>query len=171
MQADAYDRSDLISMLFRETDRTQRMKTSLCLVAFSIVELDELHRLHGTAISDDAVRQTIERTTRLLRSYDLLGRTAFNQVLIALPGCDTFNGTALAGRIQMKVFATPFIVARQLTRLSACFGIARSGGRSPIIVLREAESALQSAREHGPNSIQIFDDRKRQQAHPHPVAT
>ena len=32
----AYDRPTLLSILFRETDRVQRMKTALCLILFGI---------------------------------------------------------------------------------------------------------------------------------------
>jgi hypothetical protein len=42
-------------------------------------------------------------------------------------------------------------------RLSACFGIASSHGRSPVVVLREAEEALLVAKAAGPESIQCFD--------------
>jgi hypothetical protein len=43
-------------------------------------------------------------------------------------------------------------------RLSACFGVASSHGRSPVVVLREAEQALQWAKAEGPESIQFFGD-------------
>jgi hypothetical protein len=47
-------------------------------------------------------------------------------------------------------------VAGETIRLSACFGLAVSNGRSPLVVLREAEQALLFARSAGPESIQCF---------------
>jgi two-component system, cell cycle response regulator len=153
MLADAYDRADLISALFRETDRAQRMKTPLSLISFCIVELDQINHQFSAAACDDAIRQISERTTRLLRSYDLLGRLAFNELFLALPGCDSFNAATLAERLRIHVFAAPFHAAQQQIPLSACFGIASSNGRSPIVVLREAQRAMQSAEAKGPGSI------------------
>jgi hypothetical protein len=47
-------------------------------------------------------------------------------------------------------------VAGEAIRLSACFGIAASHGRSPLVVLREAEKALEWAKAAGPESIQCY---------------
>jgi two-component system, cell cycle response regulator len=154
--ANAYDRADLISALFRETDRAQRMKTTLSLIVFCIVELSEVKNQQGAAACDEAIRQISERATRLLRSYDLLGRLAFNEFLVALPGCDGFNAATLAERLRIHIFTAPFYADQVQIPLSGCFGVASSNGRSPIVVLREAESAMQSASAKGPGSIHCF---------------
>jgi hypothetical protein len=52
--------------------------------------------------------------------------------------------------------AVPYQVAGEVIRLSACYGIAASHGRSPVVVLREAEKALEWARAAGPETIQCF---------------
>ena len=68
--------------------------------------------------------------------------------MLVLPGCSALNARTLAERLRDEVFAMHRggLAARRL-RLKACFGVASSGGRSPFVVLREAESALQRA--HG----------------------
>jgi diguanylate cyclase (GGDEF)-like protein len=149
-----YNRAALLSMLFRETDRVQRMKTSLCLLLFDIDDFGHWNSRLGTDICDDLLCQAVVRTTRLLRSYDLFGRVGKDEFLVVLPGCATDNAMMLAERLRLDVFSTPFHVGTQAIRLSACFGIASSEGRSPVVVLREAEQALQKAKEEGPESIQ-----------------
>ena len=64
----------------------------------------------------------------------------------------------LAERIRLDVFCSPFRVGGDSVRLSACVGIASSQGRSPVVVLREAEQALQWARTAGPESIQCYGE-------------
>jgi GGDEF domain-containing protein len=64
----------------------------------------------------------------------------------------------LADRLRTDVFSTPFRVEGESIRLSACFGIASSHGRSPVLVLREAEQALERARQAGPENIQCYGD-------------
>jgi diguanylate cyclase (GGDEF)-like protein len=149
-----YNRAALLSMLFRETDRVQRMQTSLCLLLFDIDDFGHWNSRLGTEICDDLLCQTVARTTRLLRSYDLFGRVGKDEFLVVLPGCATDNAMMLAERLRLDVFSTPFHVGTQAIRLSACFGIASSEGRSPVVVLREAEQALQAAKDEGPESIQ-----------------
>jgi GGDEF domain-containing protein len=81
-----------------------------------------------------------------------------DEFLLVLPGCSAVNAVLLAERMRVDVFCTPFRVGSDVVRLSACFGIASSQGRSPVVVLREAEQALQWARTAGPESIQCFGD-------------
>ena len=153
-----YNRETILSMLFRETDRVQRMKSSLCVILFDIDDFGHWNSRLGSADCDGLLRQTVARAGRLLRSYDLLGRAGKDEFLIGLPGCTTVNAQMLVERLRSEVFSTPFRVAGEAIRLSACFGIATSLGRSPLVVLREAEQALQTAKAAGPESIQCAEE-------------
>jgi two-component system cell cycle response regulator len=156
----AYNREALLAMLFRETDRVQRMHGSLCLVLLDIDDFGHWNSRLGADACDELLVQVAARTTRLLRSYDLLGRPGMDAFVVVLPGCTLDNAVMLAERLRMDVFSVPFHVAGESIRLSACFGIALSNGRSPVVVLREAEQALQRAREAGPETIECFADRE-----------
>jgi diguanylate cyclase (GGDEF)-like protein len=149
-----YNRDALLTMMFRETDRVQRTKSSLCLVLFDIDDFGHWNSLFGGEICDELLCQVAARTRRLLRSYDLLGRPGLDEFLVVLPSCDPANAMMLAERLRLDVFSEPFRVDGESIRLSACFGLAASYGRSPVVVLREAEQALGRARAAGPESIQ-----------------
>ena len=161
-----YNRETLLAMLFRETDRVQRMKSSLCMILFDIDDFGHWNSRLGSDACDDLLCQVVGRTTRLLRSYDLLGRPGMDEFLVALPGCTPVNAVMLAERLRVDVFCSPFRVGGESIRLSACFGIASSQGRSPVVVLREAEQALQSAKAAGPESIHCFNDSQYSSAAP-----
>jgi diguanylate cyclase (GGDEF)-like protein len=149
-----YNRETMLSMLFRETDRVQRMKGSLCVILFDIDDFGHWNSRLGTEACDELLCQVAARSTRLLRSYDLLGRPGKDEFLMALPGCGSEHAVMMAERLRDDVFTTPFHVGGGAIRLSACFGIASSMGRSPVVVLREAEQALLAAKADGPESIQ-----------------
>jgi two-component system, cell cycle response regulator len=153
-----YNREALLAMLFRETDRVQRLNSSLCLVLFDIDDFGHWNSRLGADACDELLCQAAARTTRLLRSYDLLGRPGMDEFLVVLPGCSMANAMLLAERLRMDVFSSAFRVGGESIRLSACFGLASSHGRSPVVVLREAEEALERARSAGPESIQCFGD-------------
>jgi diguanylate cyclase (GGDEF)-like protein len=161
-----YNRETMLSMLFRETDRVQRMQNSLCILLFDIDDFGHWNSRLGSEICDELLRQVATRTTRLLRSYDLLGRAGKDEFFLALPGCDSKNAVSMAERLCAEVFATPFRVNGEAIRLSACFGIASSLGRSPVVVLRESEEALQLAKAEGPESIQCAGECPRPAAAP-----
>ncbi|MGB6742028.1 MAG: diguanylate cyclase [Terracidiphilus sp.] len=153
-----FNREALLTALFRETDRVQRLNGSMCLILFDIDDFGHWNSRLGIELCDELLRQVATRTGRLLRSYDLLGRPGMDEFLVALPGCSFANALMLVERLRADVFSVPFRVSGESIRLSACFGMASSQGRSPVVVLREAEEALQSAKAAGPESIQIFGD-------------
>lgn len=151
-----FNRQSLLAMLFRETDRVQRLKSSLCVILFDIDDFGHWNSRLGSAICDELLCQIVVRATRLLRSYDLIGRPGKDEFLLALPGCGPADAVMLAQRFRSDVFSSPFHVEGESIRLSACFGISSSLGRSPVVILREAEQALQRAKDAGPESIQCF---------------
>jgi diguanylate cyclase (GGDEF)-like protein len=153
-----YNRETMLAMLFRETDRVQRMKSSLCVILFDIDDFGHWNSRLGTEACDELLCQVVGRSTRLLRSYDMLGRPGKDEFLMALPGCSSVNAVLMAERLRSDVFSAPFRVGGDAIRLSACFGIASSLGRSPVVVLREAEQALLVAKAMGPESIQCSGD-------------
>jgi len=153
-----YNREAMLSLLFRETDRVQRLNGALCVMAMDIDDFGHWNAELGREACDGLLGEVSTRTGRLLRSYDLLGRTGADAFLLALPGCGVANASLLAERLRMEVFGEPFqAVAGSKgavsVRLTASFGIAASGGRSPVVVLREAERALEQARQAGPDTI------------------
>jgi len=153
-----YNREAILSMLFRETDRVQRTGSPLSLLLLDIDDFSGWNSRLGKEACDDLLCQVAGRLTRLLRSYDLLGRIGNDEFLLGLPGCEPANAVRLAERIRAEVFCTMFQVGEESSRLSACIGIAFSQGRSPVVVLREAVQALGWARQAGPESIQCWDN-------------
>jgi two-component system cell cycle response regulator len=153
-----YNRETLLSMLHRETDRSQRLKSSLCMILFDIDDFGHWNTRLGAEICDDLLGQVASRAARLLRSYDLIGRVGKDEFLIGLPGCSEVNAVLLAERMRYEIFSVPFQVNEEAIRLSACFGVTSSQGRDPMVVLREAEEALVCAKEAGPETIHCAGD-------------
>lgn len=151
-------RDALLSMLFRETDRVQRMKSCVSLILLDLDDFGHWNRRLGRESCDELLCQVARRTVRLLRSYDLFGRAGHDEFLAILPGCRVADTIMLAERLRTDVFAAPFEIAGDAVRASACFGISSSEGRSPLVVLRQAEQALHRARQAGPDSIECFSN-------------
>jgi diguanylate cyclase (GGDEF)-like protein len=159
----ALHRETMLTMLFRETDRVQRLHGSLCLMLFAIDDFAYWNSELDRDACDGLLREAAARTMRMQRSYDLLGRTGKDEFLLALPGCSTINAAMLAERMRQEVFGESFMVPDGPEnsipiRLTACFGIASSQGRSPVVVLREAKLALALSRQSGPDSIRCTSE-------------
>lgn len=151
-----WNREALMGLIFQETDRVQRMRTALSLLLFDLDEFSRINLDYGYEAGDRILTELANRFRRQLRSYDLIGRCGEDEFLLALPGCSRENALMLAERIRDTILTHPFAVGSDATTLTASFGIAASGGRSPLVVLQEAEQALAEAKSAGKNCARCF---------------
>jgi GGDEF domain-containing protein len=144
---------DLVSALFCETDRAQRLRMPLALIHIGFSDWVSRQSTLEDARYEEVVRLIDVRFKRFLRCYDSVGRMADGEFILVLPGCGLFNARTLAERLRDGVFGAPFEAGGQQVQLDPCFGVVSSGGRSPFVVLREARKALQRAQGTAPASI------------------
>ena len=140
------DRDELISILFRETDRAQRMKTPLSLIHCGICDGQRWQSELGSPSLEVAMSAIAVRIIRLLRCYDSVGKVGAGELVLILPGCNNSDATKMAERLRTEVFGSSVPIGQNQLIFTACFGVVTSGGRSPIVVLRDAERALALAR-------------------------
>ncbi|HEX4310366.1 MAG TPA: GGDEF domain-containing response regulator [Acidobacteriaceae bacterium] len=148
-----WNREALLSLVFQETDRVQRMKTPLSLMVLDLDDFSRINHDYGYETGDAVLIELATRFRRQLRTYDLIGRSGEDEFLLALPGCNLEEAVLLAGRIRDNILGRPFPVDNETTSLTASVGIAISHGRSPLVVLREAERALAEAKLSGKNCV------------------
>lgn len=147
------NRDEVVAALFCETDRAQRMQSSLSVIQIAIEN-------GGQYSSGEEVYRVVDeiakRITRLLRTYDSIGQLARDTLLLILPGCTGIHAAALAERLKTEIFGIPVCAEGTKSCLTACFGVVSSGGRSPFIVMRDAARTLHNARAAGPGTIECL---------------
>ncbi len=151
-----WNRESLLNLLFPETDRVQRMRTPLTLLLLDLDHFAQINAEFGYETGDKILQELANRFRRFLRSYDLIGRCGEDEFLIALPGCTADQAAMMALRLKQTVLQKPFAAGRDMVTLTASMGIAQSKGRSPLVVLREAERALREAKGSGRNAIREY---------------
>lgn len=151
-----WNRESLLNQLFSETDRVQRMRTPLTLLLLDLDRFGTVNFEYGYETGDKILQELANRFRRFLRSYDLIGRCGEDEFLIALPGCTAEQARSMAARLKQTVLQKPFAAGRDMLTLTASMGIAQSKGRSPLVVLREVERALQDAKASGRNAVREY---------------
>lgn len=149
-------RDEFMSALFCETDRAQRLKMPLAVIAVGFSECDRRESEPEQIGEDAAETLMVARIAGILRCYDSVGKWAEGEFLLLLPGCTITHARTLAERLRDEVFAVPVEAGGRELCVKVYFGVASSGGRSPFVVLREAQSALQEARAAGPGSVRCL---------------
>lgn len=151
----AWRREAILDLIFKETDRVQRMQTPVSILLLDVDKFTDLNLKYNSNVADMLLKLLANRLRRQLRSYDALGRYADDEFVVVLPGCSAAEAAVKAERIRLAVANRPFIVHGNEIPITACLSVAASSGRSPLIVLREAERALTLAKQQGPNSIHV----------------
>jgi two-component system cell cycle response regulator len=151
-------REAMLDFLLKETDRVQRIHTTMSVALLQVDGFSEVNTRYGFKVGDKLLQLLVSRLRQQLRSYDLIGRYAGDEFLFAFPGCTGKDAEMKAKRICEVVARRPFNIADHVVSIMACVGVAESLGRSPLIVLREAEQALSLARHVGPNTVHYFGE-------------
>ncbi len=157
-------REAVLDLIFKETDRVQRLQSPLSIILLDIDGFSGLNLKYSSNNADKLLKSLVNRLRRQLRSYDMVGRYADDEFIIAVPGCTSADAEAKAERIRLAIAKRPFTVEGNEFFLTASIGVAGSLGRSPLVVLREAERALSLAKQQGPNQVRFFSDLRAQQS-------
>jgi two-component system cell cycle response regulator len=143
-------------MLFQETDRVQRLRTPMSLLLLDVDRFSALNQRYGCVLGDKVLPLLVSRVRNQLRSYDSLGRVDEDAFLLALPGCVLQHAEQQANRLRQSIARRPFVMEGVEVQVTASFGAAESLGRSPLVVLREAERALAMAKQKGRNCVVAY---------------
>jgi diguanylate cyclase (GGDEF)-like protein len=132
------------------------MKTPLTLLLLDLDGFSRVNLEYGYEAGDNVLREMANRFRRHLRSYDLIGRCGEDEFLLGLPGCSSEHAVSMSERMVKSVFHKLFDVGYETVSITVSIGLSQSRGRSPLVVLREAERALADAKLAGRNCIRSY---------------
>ena len=153
-------RDETLSALFCETDRAQRMKMPLALIAVGLADWARAESEPGEPVSPAAANaHRGANQPGLLRCYDSVGQMGRGRIhSVCCRDAPLRNARTLAERLRDEVFACRWRPGGGKMRVKACFGVRRVGAASPFVVLRETSiKHCRSARIAGRGFDQMFD--------------
>lgn len=130
-------------------------------VAVAVLDLDQFRLINdslGHAMGDQVIVLVAERLKSSLRSGDTLARLGADEFALMLD--DAGDLTALNMRLErvLASFQGPFRLGRHSLRLTAGIGVAIArDGAAPEELLRDADTAVTTAKQGGSNRYHIFE--------------
>ena len=157
------NRRKIMDSLDRELAHAQRYETAGALFFMDIDNFKDINDTLGHDHGDSLLIELGRRLTDNVRKSDTVSRLGGDEFLILLPG-DTSNEEDTiehASRICEKILAlseVPYIIAGQKHYVSLSIGITvfPSNARSPLELLKQADTALYKAKGGGKNSACFF---------------
>jgi diguanylate cyclase (GGDEF)-like protein len=131
-------------------------------IAVLFLDLDQFKLVNdslGHAAGDELLAAVAPRIEQALRPGDTVARFGGDEFAILAEDIRNEHGaTRIAERIA-EALALPFILREREHFVSASIGISiATGGEDPEGLIRDADSALYRAKEHGRGGYEIFDE-------------
>jgi diguanylate cyclase (GGDEF)-like protein len=136
-----------------------RRETSLSVLFLDLDQFKLVNDSLGHAAGDELLAAVAPRLEQALRPGDTVARFGGDEFAVLAEDVGNERGaTRIAERIA-EALARPFILREREHFVSASVGISIGGGNEgPEALIRDADSALYRAKEHGRGGYEIFDE-------------
>ena len=150
-----WNRSEIVSFLVRELDRSERDRKPVGIVLLDIDHFKAINDSLGHGGGDAVLKEIGGRLKAQLRRYDGVGRYGGDELLLVLPGCDLATTARRAEDIRRCVADRPFFSPGG-KRVTVSMGITVAecpGAMDSETLLHNADLALYRAKGKGRNCI------------------
>jgi len=151
-----WNRSEIISFLVRELDRSERDRKPVGIVLLDIDHFKAINDSLGHGGGDAVLKEIGGRLKAQLRCYDGVGRYGGDELLLVLPGCDLATTTRRAEDIRRCIADLPFFNRPGGQHVTVSMGTTVAeypGAMDSETLLHNADLALYRAKGKGRNCI------------------
>lgn len=152
-----FNRRYVNAHLPRLLDRAIDSHKPVAVLMFDIDHFKSVNDSFGHAIGDEVLREVSARSSRNLRTFDLVARLGGEEFVVILPDTDGEAALIVAERLRQRIADTPFIVSTTGGEISVTVSIGISvGGRlgdTAEGLIRRADEALYEAKRSGRNCV------------------
>lgn len=113
---------------------------------------------YGHGIGDKLLKLVAQRLQECVRSVDTVGRLSGDEFAIAISNLAKADDASLVARKVVSALAHPFDLDGHQTYMTASLGIALypSDGEDPLILLKNADTAMFRAKQQGRNNFEFY---------------
>lgn len=153
------NRGAIIDCFIAELQRRRRSKEPLGIIMVDIDHFKVVNDTYGHLIGDKVLSEVAHRLSRVVRTYDRIGRYGGEEFLVVVPGCDAAGLLKLAERLRLAVAGKPIETDAGPQCVTVSLGLAFVPlGQECLTncedLLRRADDALYAAKHNGRNRVE-----------------
>ena len=158
-----YNRWYVIEKIDTELNRAIRHGSPMSLLMLDIDHFKRVNDTWGHSAGDEVLKGIGQLLRESCRVYDVPGRYGGEEFCIVLPETKLGNTSVVAERIRQRIEATELNCGGESIAVTASIGIAgmeEPGSQeilSPAALIDRADRALYSAKSHGRNRIEMWE--------------
>jgi diguanylate cyclase (GGDEF)-like protein len=131
-------------------------------MAILFLDLDRFKTINdslGHIIGDELLQNVAARLHRTLRKHDTVSRNGGDEFVIVLEKLKTYNQAVYVAKKVIDSLTRPFEIHSHKIHIGASIGISvyPVDGETPLILLRNADTAMYRAKQLGGNQLQFYD--------------
>lgn len=156
-----YNRWYVIEKLESEINRSLRHGSPMSILMLDIDHFKRINDTWGHAAGDQVLQAVGKLLRDSCRVYDVPGRYGGEEFCILLPETRLGNTSTVAERIRGRLEATELQCGDGRTVVTASIGVAGLDGDgvvSPASLIERADRALYSAKNHGRNRVEVWEE-------------
>ena len=148
---------DRLYQMMHEADRSQHK------VAVMFIDLDDFKKINDTLghdVGDMLLVDAAERISGAIRDADTVGRLGGDEFIVLIGNLVDGNAVVPVAEKILDCFRNAFHIQSRDLMLTASIGIAiyADDGDNTVALLRNADSAMYHAKEHGRNTFAFFTE-------------
>ena len=152
------NRRGLDDVFERETARSDRRGTPLCIAMLDLDDFKRLNDTYGHLAGDAALKHLVKIVKDTLRSMDVIARFGGEEFLILLPETTVESAAATMTRLQRELTKHYFLHENDKVLITFSAGVAlRSPNESQAALVKRADQAMYQAKQTGKNRVIVAD--------------
>jgi diguanylate cyclase (GGDEF)-like protein/PAS domain S-box-containing protein len=137
---------------------TRRRDERLAVIFLDLDQFKIVNDSLGHGVGDELLRQVATRIKLVIRESDTVARFGGDEFVIVCDESSIAEVEQIAARVQQTV-SRPYFIAQQEIGITASLGIAVADRHATTeSLLRDSDTAMYSAKEHGRDRMEIFDE-------------
>lgn len=154
-----WSRGAVLDLLSCELRRGRRSDAATGVLMFDLDHFKRINDTHGHLAGDVVLRETANRISQAVRSYDFVGRYGGEEFIAVLSNCSAEDMAHVAERARQAVANIPVRINSTTVNLTVSIGGAVALNGSPELeMLSTADAALYEAKRGGRNRVVIASD-------------
>jgi len=152
------NRRGLDDVFERETARSERRNTPLCIAVLDLDDFKKLNDTYGHIAGDGALKHLVKIVKDTLRSMDVIARFGGEEFLILLPETTIEAAVATMTRLQRELTRHFFMHENEKVLITFSAGVAlRRPHEDQTELVKRADAAMYTAKKTGKNRVVVAD--------------
>ncbi len=141
--------------------KNEKQKYLFAVMSLGLDEFKKINSMYGPSIGDLLLQKVAQRLKINFRESDLVSRFGGDTYMVLFTDIDNYEDVIGIIQKTMNIFQDPFIIESNVLRITASIGVCffPHDGLNKELIVKNAESAMYTAKEYGRNTYRLFDAR------------